>query len=101
MISPALTDALDRWLDHQRALAGAADNTLKAYQTDVLGFLAFMTQHNGGAQGLGPISAVSLRDMRSWMAHERGRGIGARSKKRRKKGSFINGCTGACTLVLV
>jgi integrase/recombinase XerC len=55
---------------------------LKAYQTDVLGFLAFMTQHNGGALGLAPIAAITTRDMRSWMAHERGRGVGARSLAR-------------------
>ncbi|WP_394179385.1 tyrosine recombinase XerC [Yoonia maritima] len=82
MISPALTDVLGKWLDHQRALSGAADNTLKAYQTDVLGFLSFMTQHHGGAQGLAPIAKIGVRDMRSWMAHERGRGVGARSLAR-------------------
>ena len=82
MISPALTDALNGWLDHQRALAGAADNTLKAYQTDVLGFLGFMGQHHGEAQGLGPVSRITVRDMRAWMAHERGRGVGARSLAR-------------------
>lgn len=82
MISPALSDALGAWLAGQRALAGAAENTLKAYQTDVMGFLAFMTQHNGGAQGLAPIARVTVRDMRAWMAHERGRGVGARSLAR-------------------
>ena len=82
MISPALTDALAKWLDHQRALAGAAENTLAAYQSDVLGFLAFMGDHHGGTQGLGPIARISVRDMRAWMAHERGRGIGARSLAR-------------------
>jgi integrase/recombinase XerC len=82
MISAALTDVLGKWLDHQRALSGAADNTLKAYQTDVLGFLAFMTQHNGDALGLAPIAAITTPDMRSWMAHERGRGVGARSLAR-------------------
>lgn len=82
MISPALTNALATWLDHQRALAGAADNTLKAYQTDVLGFLSFMTLHHGDAQGLAPIARIGVRDMRSWMAHERARGVGARSLAR-------------------
>ncbi len=82
MIAPALSDRLAAWLDHQRALDGAAENTLKAYQTDVLGFLAFMTRHHGEAQGLGPISRISVQDMRSWMAHERGRGVGARSLAR-------------------
>jgi len=82
MIAPALSDAMGAWLAGQRALAGAAENTLKAYQADVLGFLAFMTQHNGGSQGLAPIARVTVRDMRAWMAHERVRGVGARSLAR-------------------
>lgn len=82
MISAALSDALASWLDHQRALAGAAQNTITAYQTDVLGFLSFMTEYNGGAQGLAPIARITVRDMRAWMAHERGRGIAARSLAR-------------------
>lgn len=82
MISPALTHALAKWLDHCRALGGASDNTIKAYQSDVIGFLAFMTQHHGDAQGLGPLSKITVSDMRSWMASERARGIGARSLAR-------------------
>ena len=82
MIAPALTDALQRWLDHQRGLNGAAENTITAYQTDVLGFLGFMTAHNGDSIGLGPIARITVRDMRAWMAHERGRGLGARSLAR-------------------
>lgn len=82
MIAPALSAALAEWLDHQRSLRGAADNTLTAYRTDVLGFLSFMTGHKAQAQGLGPISRVTVTDMRSWMAHERGRGVAARSLAR-------------------
>ena len=82
MISAALTDALAKWLDHCRALGGASDNTIKAYQSDVIGFLAFMTQHHGGVQGLGPLSKITVSDMRSWMASERARGVGARSLAR-------------------
>jgi len=79
MISPALSDALARWLDHQRALRGAAANTITAYQRDVQGFLAFMAQHNGQAQGLGAIARITTSDMRAWMAQERARGVAARS----------------------
>ncbi|SLN50112.1 tyrosine recombinase XerC [Pseudooctadecabacter jejudonensis] len=82
MISAALSAALAGWLDHQKALKGAAENTLKAYQTDVLGFLAFMSGHHGEAQGLGPIRTLTVSDMRAWMAHERGRGVAARSLAR-------------------
>ena len=82
MISPALTSALAKWLDHCCALGGASDNTIKAYQSDVIGFLSFMTQHHGGVQGLGPLSKITVSDMRSWMASERARGVGARSLAR-------------------
>lgn len=82
MLSPALGTALSAWLDNQRALNGAAENTIKAYQSDVLGFLTFMAQHHGGSQGLGPISRITVSDMRAWMAHERGRGVAARSLAR-------------------
>ncbi len=82
ILSAALTGALADWLDHERALNGAAVNTVKAYQTDVLGFLAFMGRHHADQIGLGPIARITLSDMRSWMAHERGRGVGARSLAR-------------------
>lgn len=82
MVSPALTKSLGDWLAHQQALKGASENTIKAYQNDVQGFLAFMTQHHGEAQGLGPISRLAIKDMRAWMAHERGRGVSARSLAR-------------------
>ncbi|MDB4052554.1 tyrosine recombinase XerC [Octadecabacter sp.] len=82
MISPAMSACLGDWLDHQRALKGAAANTISAYRTDVLGFLHFMTRHTGASLGLGPISRVVITDMRSWMAHERGRGVAARSLAR-------------------
>lgn len=82
LISPAASDALEQWLATQRALNGAAENTISAYNTDVAGFLAFMTTHKGEAQGLRPLSKITVNDMRSWMAHERGRGVAARSLAR-------------------
>jgi len=65
-----------------RALDGAANNTIAAYQTDLTGFMAFMAQHLGGAAGRGGLAKVSLSDMRAWMAQERSRGVGARSLAR-------------------
>ena len=73
---------MGRWLDHERALNDAARNTLTAYQGDVLGFLAFMQGHHAEAQGLGAIARVTVSDMRAWMAHERARGLSARSLAR-------------------
>ena len=83
MISPAARDALQGWLAAQKALKGATQNTLDAYQSDVAGFLAFMTEHKGGAQGLAPLSQISVTDMRSWMAFARGGDLGPRSLARK------------------
>jgi len=83
MISPAARDALQGWLETQKALKGASDNTLDAYRRDVGGFLSFMTEHKGEAQGIAPLTRISVTDMRAWMAFTRGRDVGARSLARK------------------
>lgn len=81
-LSPAQRDALSGWLDHLRAVDGAAGATVEAYRADVLGFLAFVQMHHGAPMGLGPLSRITVADMRAWMAHERGRGLSPRSLAR-------------------
>lgn len=83
LVSPACRDALQRWLEGQRALNGAAENTLKAYAGDVGDFLAFMTRHSGDSVGLGALARITVSDMRAWMADQRNQGIGARSLARK------------------
>jgi integrase/recombinase XerC len=83
LISPAARDALQHWLDGQRALEGAADNTVTAYRGDVTDFLAFMTLHHGQPQGLGALEKIAVPDMRAWMAAQRAGGVGARSLARK------------------
>jgi integrase/recombinase XerC len=82
-ISPAARDALGTWLDQQRALKGAADNTLTAYRGDVTGFLAFMSVHHGQQHGLGALAKITVSDMRSWMARTRSSDVGPRSLARK------------------
>ncbi len=82
MISPALRDAVTRWLDHLRALDAAADNTVKAYAADVYGFLGFLARHRGQIEGLAAVAALPQTDLRAWMAAERGRGVSARTLAR-------------------
>ncbi|SDF60331.1 tyrosine recombinase XerC [Sulfitobacter delicatus] len=83
LISPAARDALQTWLDHQRALKGAAENTVTAYQGDVTEFLSFMTLHKGDSQGLGALAKITISDMRAWMASTRSGGVGSRSVARK------------------
>ncbi|MES2666825.1 MAG: tyrosine recombinase XerC [Pseudomonadota bacterium] len=81
-LSPAARDALSGWLAHVRALDGAAANTVTAYAHDVTGYLAFLTRHRGGTEGLRTYASLPQTDLRAWMAEVRGRGVSARSLAR-------------------
>ncbi|QIE46728.1 tyrosine recombinase XerC [Pseudohalocynthiibacter aestuariivivens] len=83
MISPAARDALQSWLATERALKGAAENTITAYTRDVSDFLTFMTQHKAEPQGLRPLAQIGVSDMRAWMAHTRSDDVGPRSLARK------------------
>ena len=82
MISPGLNDTVLLWLTELRALGGRADNTIEAYRADVLSFLGFLLRYEGEGFGSNHLARLTTKDMRAWMAHERGRGFGARSLAR-------------------
>ena len=82
MASAGAFDLLERWLTTLAALREVSDNTIEAYRRDVSGFLGFLAGHFGGPQGLAALGRVKITDMRAWMAHERHRGVGARSLAR-------------------
>ena len=82
-ISPALRDALARWLDHLTAVRGFSANTRKAYNTDVAGFLGFQALHQGGGQAIAAVIGMSQGDLRAWMAAERAKDVSARSLARK------------------
>ena len=80
--SAAQAEALSRWLQHLSGLHGASDKTVQAYDRDLRGFLAFLSQYHGAGEGLGALDALPHTDLRAWMAAERGRGLSARSLAR-------------------
>ncbi|TMV94778.1 tyrosine recombinase XerC [Thioclava sp. BHET1] len=82
MLAPGLGAALAQWLSHLRALGGASENTVEAYRADVAGFLGFLQNHHGEDFGTARLATLGPTDMRAWMAHERGRGLSARSMAR-------------------
>ena len=82
MISPGLRDASERWLAELRGISGRSDATIEAYNSDVVGFLAFLQNHCGDALGKGAVAQLDTPTMRSWMAHERARGLAPRSLAR-------------------
>lgn len=81
-IAPELREALSNWLSHLRALNGASEKTIDAYARDLRGYLSFLALHRGGTEGSKALLSVPLSDLRAWMAHERARGVSARSLAR-------------------
>ena len=82
LLSPDLQDRLSRFLDHKRALDGASPHTIAAYSRDIAQFLSFQANHLGGTFGISALIRITQAQMRAWMAHERGRGLAARSLAR-------------------
>ncbi|PPB80592.1 integrase/recombinase XerC [Albidovulum inexpectatum] len=82
-INPALREALSDWLERLGALDAASAHTLRAYSTDVSDFLVFLATHLGGAPGPGALASITQADMRAFLAHERARGVSARTLARR------------------
>jgi len=73
---------LEDWLAQLGAVRGASQKTLVAYRRDVSTYLGFLAGHWGGPAGAAALARVSTTDLRAWMAHERGRGLSARSVAR-------------------
>lgn len=70
------------WLAALEGAQGRAPATIEAYRGDVAGFLGFCQEHFGDSLGTAPLARLSVSDMRAWMAHERRRGVSARSLSR-------------------
>ncbi|WP_134678520.1 tyrosine recombinase XerC [Paracoccus ravus] len=82
-LAPLMADQLARWLDSERATRDRSDNTIRAYQADLLTFLAFLGGYHGTPALPGTLGELTQSDMRAFAAAERGRGLGARSLARR------------------
>ncbi|PWE32158.1 recombinase XerC [Maritimibacter sp. 55A14] len=82
MLTEGARDLLEAWLTGLRGVEGMAENTVEAYRADVTSCLSFLSLHLGGETGTGPLCRITQADMRAWMAHERRRGLSARSLAR-------------------
>lgn len=80
--SDGATDLLERWLAHIGAVRGRSGKTVAAYRRDVSAYLGFMARHTGGPMGRAALGAVTITDLRAWMAARRREGLSARSLAR-------------------
>ena len=86
MSAPAPSEGAARliedWLAQLGAVRGLSPRTLEAYRRDVAGYLGFLAGHWDGPAGAAALGRVATADLRAWMAHERRRGLSARSLAR-------------------
>ena len=79
---PQVAELVDAWLDwsaHQKRHSPA---TVKAYRTDLFGFLQFCAGHFGDAPDLETLLALRAADFRAWLAAQHRRGLTRRSTVR-------------------
>ena len=77
--APDLRQAALDWAAHLGRERRLSDNTLEAYGRDLEQFFRFLTGHLGEPPSLSDISALTPADVRAFMAHRRGDGVGART----------------------
>ncbi len=75
----ALAAAWLDWLAHEKRQAGA---TVKAYRTDLDGFLAFCAGHLGGPPGPEELTDLRAVDFRAWLAERHRQGLARTSTAR-------------------
>jgi integrase/recombinase XerC len=67
------------WLAHEKRRAAAS---VKAYQTDLIGFLKFCADHLGGPPDLEQLLGLSTTDFRAWLAWRHRQGLARTSTAR-------------------
>lgn len=83
---PDLAERLSQWRDFLRYEKALSPHTLRAYESDVTHFLDFLMDHSGKPPGLNDLSAVSIRDFRSWLSRKAMDGLSNASRARSLSG---------------
>ena len=77
-----LATAVETWLSRLADERRRADNTIAAYRRDLGDFLGFLAEHRGEVPDLAALGALSVRDMRAWLAHRAAEGLAKTSTAR-------------------
>ncbi len=73
-VSERASDANAAFLEWLTRSRQASPHTVAAYGRDLNGFLGFLTDHLGKEPCLADLGALTLADLRAWLAHEAGLG---------------------------
>jgi integrase/recombinase XerC len=85
--APDTAREIRQWLAYLGAERRMSPETVEAYGRDVRQFLAFLNDHFGRRVSLAMLGGLATQDVRAFMAHRRGDGIGGRSLMRALAGA--------------
>ena len=77
--NPDLTAEVGSWLTNLRAERRLSPNTVEAYRRDVVQFIRFLANHAGEATGRHSFAALTVSDLRAFLAARRREGVESRS----------------------
>jgi len=69
-----LATAVETWLSRLADERRRSENTIAAYRRDIRDFLSFLAEHRGEVPDLGALGALSVRDVRAWLARRAAEG---------------------------
>jgi len=82
LAAPDLRAAVESWRDWLAGEKRASAHTLDAYQRDLAAFLAFLCPHLGAEPDLAALGRLTPADLRAYLAHRMGDGLGRASLAR-------------------
>ena len=82
----AARDLVAQWAGYLQHDRRRSAHTVRAYVATAHRFAGFLEAHRGGPIGVGDLVSVSAADMRAFLAHRRGGGLGAASAARELSG---------------
>lgn len=77
-----MNEYIQGWMTELRVQRRYSDCTLKAYLTDLTGFISFIEDHIGEQVSVEALSKLRTSDFRSWLSYRITNGLGARSNAR-------------------
>lgn len=77
-----LIDYSESWLEYLANTGGLSENTIKNYKRDIEKFFNFSLKHKSKTLTSSDIKSLSITDFRSWLAHERSKGLRPQSLAR-------------------
>ena len=69
-----LATAVETWLSRLADERRRSENTIAAYRRDIRDLLSFLAEHRGEVPDLAALGALSVRDVRAWLAHRAAEG---------------------------